>query len=430
MTTVACGRGWRWAAGVIVAILATPGSVAGQSRCCLAEGLSVAREYRVAGLDDRRFTHETYWAAMAPALASDDVQITQLGESLEGRAINAITFGAGTTSVLLWSQMHGNESTASMALADLANFFATAEDHALVSLLASRLTVTMIPMLNPDGAERFIRENALGVDINRDARTVATPEGHLLKRVRDSLQADFGFNLHDQGSRTAGDDGLLVAIALLAPAADEERSWGPVRLRARKVAAVIAGALEPEIPGRTARYDDAYATRAFGDRMQQWGTSTVLIESGALPDDPQKQRLRAINVAALLSSLYAIAQDSLDEASDLDYERLPMNRGVDNDLLLLGGKVVFGTGEPVRADIAIVYDDAVAGTGPRYAEVGDLADVIAMDTVDVSGLYIHPDLTEIYLRQGALVVLRVLREANLDSEEMWRIGERLEPRAE
>ncbi len=430
MTTVARGRGWLWLIGAVVGTLVAPIPVAGQSDCCLTEGLEIAGRYRVAGLEDRRFNHETYWAAVAPALTSDRVRVDQMGQSIEGRAINAVSYGTGPTSVLLWSQMHGNESTASMSLADLINFFATADTSALASFLASRLTITMIPMLNPDGAERFVRENAIGVDINRDARMLATPEGQLLKRVRDSLRADFGFNLHDQGSRTAGDDGLLVAIALLAPAADEERSWGPVRLRARKVAAVIAGTLESEIPGRMARYNDAYATRAFGDRMQQWGTSTVLIESGALPDDPQKQRLRAINVAALLSSLYAIAQDSLDEVSDLDYERLPMNRGVDNDLLLLGGKVVFGTGEPVRADIAIVYDDAVAGTGPRYAEVGDLADVIAMDTVDVSGLYIHPDLTEVYLRQGALVVLRVLRGANLDSEEMWRIGERLEPRAE
>jgi len=107
-----------------------------------------------------------------------------------------------------------------------------------------------------------------------------------------------------------------------------------------------------------------------------------------------------------------------------------MNSGVANDLLLLGGKVVFGSREPVRADIAIVFDDAVAETGPRYAEVGDLADVIAMDTVDVSGLYIHPDLKEAYLRRGAAVVLRVLREANLESEEVWRIGERVEPAAE
>ena len=387
------------------------------------EGLAIAGQYQVAGLENRRFNHEIYWAAMGPALSSDRVRVSLLGESIEGRAINAVSYGAGPTSVLLWSQMHGNESTASMALADLINFFATADSSALASLLADQLTVTMIPMLNPDGAERFIRENAIGVDVNRDARILATPEGQLLKRVRDSLQADFGFNLHDQGSRTAGDDGLLVAIALLAPAADEERSWGPVRLRARKVAAVIAGALEPEIPGRMARYDDTYATRAFGDRMQQWSTSTVLIESGALPDDPQKQRLRAINVAALLSALYAIARDSLDQVPDLAYERLPMNRSVANHLLLLGGKIVLGSGKPIRTDITIVFDDAVAGTGPRYGEVGDLGDVVAMDTVDVTGLYIHPDLADGFLRRGAPVVLRVRREADPESEEVWRIGE-------
>ena len=275
MRATAGGKGRYWAVGALMAILLTPAAVTAQTPCCLAEGLAVAAQYRVAGLDDRRFDHQIYWAAMTPALASDRVRVSLVGESIEGRAISAVTYGAGPTSVLLWSQMHGNESTASMALADLTNFLATADSSALASLLADRLTITMIPMLNPDGAERFVRENALGIDVNRDARILATPEGQLLKRVRDSLQADFGFNLHDQGSRTAGDDGLLVAIALLAPAADEERSWGSVRLRARKVAAVVAGALEPDIPGRMARYDDSYATRAFGDRMQQWGTSTV-----------------------------------------------------------------------------------------------------------------------------------------------------------
>jgi len=145
----------------------------------------------------------------------------------------------------------------------------------------------MIPMLNPDGAERFMRYDALGVDVNRDARRLATPEGRILKAVRDSLQADFGFNLHDQGTRTAGPDGELVGIALLAPAADEERSWGLVRQRARGLSALIAATLGEVIPGRIARYDDAFTPRAFGDNMQRWGTSTVLIESGALPDDPQ-----------------------------------------------------------------------------------------------------------------------------------------------
>ncbi len=400
-----------------------PGNAVGQAACCLEAGLAIAQQYRIPGLDDRRFTHEQYWAAVLPVTGSDRIRVTQVGRSIEGRAINAVTFGVGPISVLLWSQMHGNESTASMSLADLISYMAGApEDDQIVSALEAALTVTMIPMLNPDGAERFIRENAVGIDVNRDARRTATPEGRLLKRVRDSLDAQFGFNLHDQGSRTAGDDGLLVAIALLAPAADEERSWGPVRLRARKVASVISAALEPEIPGRMARYNDAYAPRAFGDRMQQWGTSTVLIESGALPDDPQKQRLRAINVAALLSALHAIADGSYEDVDDIAYERLPSNRGVGNDLLVLGGNVVIGDGDPIRADIAIIFEDAVARTGPRYGEVGDLAEAIAMDTVDATGLYVHPVLSEGLLRRGEAAVLTLRREASPESEEVWSLG--------
>ena len=69
---------------------------------------------------------------------------------------------------------------------------------------------------------------------------------------------------------------------------------------------MLATVLEDELPGRTAKYDDTFNPRAFGDLIQQWGTSTVLIESGALPDDPQKQALRWLNRALLLSALEAI----------------------------------------------------------------------------------------------------------------------------
>ena len=214
-----------WAVGLAL-LAASPAS--GQEACCRTEGLEVAERYRVEGLDQRRFTHEAYWQVLAPALRSDRLRVTRLGESIEGRAIQAVTAGSGPTTVLLWSQMHGNESAATMSLADLIHWLATApESDSLRAQLAARLTIVMIPMLNPDGAERFIRENAVGVDINRDARRTATPEGRILKSVRDSIQADFGFNLHDQGTHTAGDDGPLVAIALLAPAADEERILGP-----------------------------------------------------------------------------------------------------------------------------------------------------------------------------------------------------------
>lgn len=408
----------------------TPGWLSAQAaradlRDSAAELLAVADGYRVPGLEDRRFTHDEYWRALDIALEADRdgrVRVERIGESVEGRAINAVTLGHGPISVLLWSQMHGDESAASMSLADIAHWWAASpENDALRGLLTSRLTITMIPMLNPDGAERFMRYDALGVDVNRDARRLATPEGRILKAVRDRLDADFGFNLHDQGSRTAGPDGKLVGIALLAPAADEARSWGPVRQRARRLSGVIAAALQEQIPGRIARYDDTFTPRAFGDNMQRWGTSTVLIESGALPDDPQKQELRRLNVLAILAAFRSIADGSLASASTLPYDELPMNLGITNDLLLQGGRVVMGDGEGYPVDVAIVYDDAVAGTGPRYGEIGDLEGVRALDTLDVTGLYLHPEPDGGILRRGGEVRLTIRRGPEPDSELVRRI---------
>jgi hypothetical protein len=406
------------------ALFALAGSLPAQEACCRAEGLDIAERYRAEGLEDRRFTHAELWRVLTPALRSDRVGVTRLGASLEGRAINAVTFGTGPTTVLLWSQMHGDESTATMALADIVHWLATGpEDDVLRRRLEERLTVTMIPMLNPDGAERFVRENAAGIDINRDARRTATPEGRILKAVRDSIEADFGFNLHDQGTYAAGEGGALVAIALLAPASDEERSWGPVRERARGVAAAIAAALAPDLAGRLARYDDGYAPRAFGDNMQAWGTSTVLIESGILPGDPQKQELRRLNVVALVSALDAIAAGGAEAPGTAAYDRLPWNRRVENDLLLLGGTLVPAGAAPVRADVAIRFDDSAARTGPRYGEIGDLEGVVAVDTVDATGLFLHADVDgEGVVRPGVPVRISARRGADPASETAWALG--------
>ncbi|MCL7984661.1 MAG: hypothetical protein M8872_05330, partial [marine benthic group bacterium] len=71
------------------------------------------------------------------------------------------------------------------------------------------------------------------------------------------------------------------------------------------------------------------------------------------------------------------------------YDDLPMNVSLSNDLLLMGGELIVGELPPVRADVAIRFDDSVAGTGARWGEIGDLADTAAADTVDVSGLFLH-----------------------------------------
>src|SRR5690606_19257878 len=246
------------------------------------------------------------------------------------------------------------------------------------------------PMLNPDGAEVFQRENAAGIDINRDVRRLASPEARTLKAVRDRIQPQYGFNLHDQSARTRVGQGEQAAIALLPPAADEARSYGPVRSRARLVSAWLATDFGNALTGRIARYDDTFNPRAFGDLMQAWGTSTVLIESGALPDDPQKQRLRTYNAAAILGVLDAIATGAFERADPAAYDSLPFNRGGAYDLLLTGGSLVVPGVGALRADVAINFDDSVARTGGHVREVGDLETAVAMDTLDLGGRFLHP----------------------------------------
>jgi hypothetical protein len=408
--TLSITPGWRATLAATMLLSCAPSRARVESRpevvpsCCAAQGHAIAERFRVPVITSRRFTHDELWKALEAPLASDVFTVATVGRSIQGRPIRAVSFGRGPVTVLLWSQMHGDESTATMALADIIAWLASNDpaEAALRSSLASKLRIVMVPMLNPDGAELFQRENALGIDINRDARNLVTPEARALKALRDSIRPDFGFNLHDQNARTlAGGSGQQVGIALLAPAADEERTYGPVRSRARQVASLIASVLDREIPGRLARYNDAHEPRAFGDLMQRWGTSTVLIESGALPSDPEKQKLRAINVVAILTALESMATGSYAAAGPESYEGIPQNSRSAVDLLLRGGSIVLPGSPPFRADVAINYEDALHKTDARVRDVGDLAAVIALDTVDVSGSYLHPEESMLLTRGAA-----------------------------
>src|SRR4051812_19390172 len=69
--------------------------------CCSAEGHHLSQQYRVAVIDNRRFTHAQLWSALDPVTRSPNLQVREIGRSIQGRAIRAITFGAGRTTVLL-----------------------------------------------------------------------------------------------------------------------------------------------------------------------------------------------------------------------------------------------------------------------------------------------------------------------------------------
>ena len=357
-------------------------------------------QHRVNGLSTRVFNHAAYWSAVEPYVSAP-LSREQVGSSAEGRPLYLVRYGSGPTTVLLWSQMHGDESTATLALADLMRYMHDARD-ARTALWQEKLTILMLPMLNPDGAETFQRQNALGIDVNRDARALASPEARTLKSVIDRYKPDFGFNLHDQNVRTRiGNTGRTAAIALLAPAIDSARTDNAVRIRAKKVAAVIRDAVETVVPDHVAKYDDSFNPRAFGDLVQRWGTSTVLIESGGWRNDPEKQHLRRANVVGIGAALDAIASGSYANADIQRYESLLENGPAAYDILIQGGTVLLPQYGPYRADIAMNRVERNGSSwGTNVVEVGDLSAAHARDTVHAAGMFVHPSSTRPSIRNS------------------------------
>ena len=242
----------------------------------------------------------------------DRLRLDEVGRSYLDRPIHLLSLGAGERKVLLWSQMHGDEPSATPALLDLADFLLGGSGGEAASEILDRLTLLMVPMLNPDGAELYERRNAQGIDVNRDALNLATPEGRLLKRLRDEHQPILGFNLHDQNRRTAvGDTGRLATNAVLAVAGDPRGHADPGP--AARQAGLLGHhrALAPLMPGGMARYDEDWSPRAFGDNLTAWGTPVVLIESGGLPPGRDLSDLTRLNFVALFTVLHELARDDL-----------------------------------------------------------------------------------------------------------------------
>ncbi|MGY0561613.1 M14 family zinc carboxypeptidase [Luteimonas sp. A277] len=393
------------------------------------------RSLRVDGLESRSFSPEQWWQVATPLLAEGrGFAVEEIGSSAEGRPLRHAQWGEGDTRVLLWSQMHGDESTASMALADLFHFLGAHPDHPLVAKLREHTSLHFFPLVNPDGAARFQRRNAQGVDINRDARALATPEARALKALRDRIEPEFGFNLHDQrpGYR-AGDSDRGVAIALLAPPFDEARGVNDVRSRAMHVAAAMRIALEPHIAGHMGRWDDTFNPRAFGDLMTAWGTSTVLVESGGIEGDPEKQAVRRLNFIALAAALDSIASGSYADAPHALYTDLPENGRVYPDLLIQGATIAVPGLPPLRADVLVNFQHPLAGRGGRITDIGDLAETGARHTVDASGLYIVPMADDSDAKTSATIAVGSAARFHLSrdaaaSDPVWTLDRDIDPR--
>ena len=282
--------------------------------------------FKEESIEKRRFTQTKIQPLIDDFNQKENFKVTKVGESIEGRPLQLISAGEGDVDIFLWSQMHGDESTATMAIFDILNFLDSEAFLEEKEEMLKNVKLHFLPMLNPDGAARFQRRNLLGVDINRDAVRLQSPESKALKNVRDSLDADFGFNLHDQSTYyNAERTPKPATISYLAPAYNYEKSINEVRGAAMQVIVQMNNILQEYTPGQVGRYNDDFEPRAFGDNIQKWGTSTILIESGGFPNDPEKQEIRKLNFVSILAAIFSIAEEDYKNAEISKYEEIPNN---------------------------------------------------------------------------------------------------------
>lgn len=240
----------------------------------------------------------------------DAFEISRLGFSEQQRPIYKLKIGSGKKKVLLWSQMHGNESTGTKALFDIFNCFSNRNDEALKTIL-QECTLVFVPMLNPDGSQAYTRVNANNIDLNRDAVDRTAIESNLLRDLLEEFNPQFCFNLHDQ--RTIfGVEGTKnpATISFLAPSEEETRALTTGRTQTMNVIVAMNALLQTMIPDFVGRYTDEFYPTATGDNFQKLGYNTILIESGHYPDDYQREFSREFTFYSIVQGLYHIASAS------------------------------------------------------------------------------------------------------------------------
>jgi len=248
------------------------------------------------------------------------------GYSVEGREIRLLKLGTGGTKVFLWSQMHGDEPTGTMALMDLLNYLQQSAFTSTAEAILSECSLYILTMVNPDGVERFTRRNAQQIDINRDYRLGQTPEARILKAVQEAIKPDFGFNLHDQSDLWGVKDTQNpAALSFLVPPFDKQYSLNENRVQAMQVIADVKDALTEHLKDRMGLFDDSFEPRAFGDNFQKRGTATILIEGGSIIADQQRQQVRKMVFSSILAGLQTIATKHYLKNTVENYFSIPKN---------------------------------------------------------------------------------------------------------
>lgn len=315
---------------------------------------------------------------------------TVYGQSEEGRELHYTQIGNGKRKVLIWSQMHGNEATGTLALIELLSLLQLNE--ALFSAFFKEFTVCFVPMVNPDGSELFTRRNALLIDNNRDLIARQASETKAIVSLIDQIGPQVAVNLHDQRDIFGASEGEPATISFLAPSFNESREVNDHRLKCMKLVVALRNTMEEDISGKIGRYTDEFYPAAIGEFVQNKGIPCILIESGAYYDDPNREMARKMNVKGLLVLFQTLVDGSWLNYTQEEYLSIPQNKTNFFSCVIRNVSLKEG----VTADLGLLKLQQIEKNELKeyyiLEEVGDLRFKHGLEEVFAQKLLIHGEL--------------------------------------
>ena len=326
---------------------------------------------------------------------NNEVQI--IGKSVLEKPIYSYEIGKGKTRIFLWSQMHGNESTTTKALFDFINLLNSGSE--LAKQLLNAFTFLSIPMLNPDGAALYTRENANKVDLNRDSQDLTERESRILRQTFEAFKPDYCFNLHDQ--RTifgVSDTGKPATMSFLAPSYNEAREINDSRLKAINVIAAINDGLQSYMPNQVGRFDDSFNINCIGDTFQYLGVPTILFEAGHYQNDYEREVTRKHAFMAFVFAFTTISENDIVINGIDKYMNIPQNKVVFYDFMYKNIKINYD-GIEIITNFAAQYKEELIENRVCFnayvSQIGDLENYFGHFEYDAKGALYKDDFGNI-----------------------------------
>jgi hypothetical protein len=202
------------------------------------------------------------------------VTVASAGQSGEGRELLYATVGTGPTTFWLQARIHGNELHSTEAALQILDLLDSGNPTA--QLIRENLTVVVIPMYNPDGAEANIRQSTTPtrIDLNRDWENFAQPESIAFWRLWRDVAPALALDLHHMGQAPIVEDTddlnqFQIGARSIDPARMTDLQW----LTNRQMAMVSVDALDRYGLANVAHYPLIDITNAALSRMLMGGTA-------------------------------------------------------------------------------------------------------------------------------------------------------------